>query len=251
MIAETFSRMVRMAKLWQLSLFLALCFLPGATFAQSNSSGALVVEAPSTNAATGTNMLDATLHDIKDPVHIPDVVLYLLIAAGILTLALIGFLVWKFWLKKKFEPVVVPPLPPHVRAKRKLREAIALINEPTVFTVFVSDTIRVYLEEQFDFHAPERTTEEFLHELGATRLLTDAQKKSLGQFLSRCDLIKFAKYDPTKPELEDLQQAAMSLVEETEPKPMMAAPSPAPSTDKPLVPAGATPAPAKTNPQSK
>ena len=101
-----------------------------------------------------------------------------------------------------------------------------MINEPTQFTVFVSDTLRVYLEEQFNFRAPERTTEEFLHELGATRLLTDAQKKTLGQFLSRCDLIKFAKYDPTKPELEELQQAAMSLVEETEPKPVTAPASP-------------------------
>ncbi|MDQ6631578.1 MAG: hypothetical protein M3Y82_07445, partial [Verrucomicrobiota bacterium] len=90
-------------------------------------------------------------------------------------------------------------------------------------TIIVSDTIRVYLEERFAFHAPERTTEEFLYELKSTDLLTDDQKKSLGEFLSRCDLIKFAKYDPTETELEDLHQSAMSLVEETEPKPISSA----------------------------
>ncbi|MDB6028976.1 MAG: hypothetical protein JWM68_5199 [Verrucomicrobiales bacterium] len=247
MIRKRFS--VQSSKLWSIGFLLLLGMWPDTIFAQSNSSGALVVEAPSTSVASGTNVLDATLRDIKEPVHIPNVLLFLLIALGILVVAIIGFLVWKFWLKKKFEPVVVPPLPPHVRAKRKLREAMAHINEPTVFTVFVSDTIRVYLEEQFNFHAPERTTEEFLHELGATRLLTDAQKKSLGQFLSRCDLIKFAKYDPTKPELEDLQQAAMSLVEETEPKPIAATSSPVPTVNEPK--AAPTAEPAKTITQPK
>jgi hypothetical protein len=210
---------VQGSRLGQILVTLILLLLGVQGFAQSNRSGALVVPTP---AAQGTNQIDATLHDIKAPVEIPDYVLYLGIALGILIAALIGFLLWKFWLKKKFEPVVVPPLPPHVRAKRKLREANALLNEPTKFTVFVSDTIRVYLEEQFNFRAPERTTEEFLHELGSTRLLSDSQKKSLGDFLTRCDLIKFAKYDPTKPELEDLLQSAISLVEETEPKPVAA-----------------------------
>lgn len=201
-------------------------FLPGSTLlAQSNASGALVLPTPAAPVASGTNAIGATLRDIKAPVEIPDYLLYLLIAAGILVAAILGFLVWKYWLKKKLAPAVIAPLPPHVRAKRRLREAISLLDDPTKFTVFVSDTLRTYLEEQFNFHAPDRTTEEFLHELGATRILSDAQKKRLGEFLSRCDLIKFAKYDPTRPELEELQQAAMTLVEETEPKPVAAGPA--------------------------
>lgn len=190
----------------------------------TNSSSALVVDTPATNAvAQATNAVQAALRDIKAPVEIPDYWLYLGIALGVLAAIGLGFAIWHFWLKKKFAPQAPLPLPAHVRAKRKLREALAKINEPQPFTVFVSDTIRVYLEERFDFRAPERTTEEFLYELQSTSLLTDDQKRSLGEFLSRCDLIKFAKYDPTRPELEDLHQAAMSLVEETEPKPMAAA----------------------------
>ena len=60
----------------------------------------------------------------------------------------------------------------------------------------VSDTARTYLEERFEFRAPERTTEEFLRELGGTDLLTGEQKESLGGFLESCDLVKFAKYEP-------------------------------------------------------
>ena len=81
----------------------------------------------------------------------------------------------------------------------------------------VSDTVRLYLEERFEFHAPERTTEEFLRELSATNLLTDAQKESLGGFLESCDLVKFAKYEPGENELRELHSSAVRLVEETEP----------------------------------
>src|SRR5471032_2756008 len=113
---------------------------------------------------------------------------------------------------------IVPPIPAHVRAKQKLLEALALISQPKPFCVLVSDTARAYLEERFSFRAPERTTEEFLRELGGTDLLAGEQKESLGGFLESCDLVKFAKYEPGEPELRGLHHSAVKLVEETEPK---------------------------------
>ena len=82
-----------------------------------------------------------------------------------------------------------------------------------------TQAVRFYLEEQFDFHAPERTTEEFLRELSATDLLSPEQKESLGKFLESCDLVKFAKYEPGESELRELHTSAVQLVEETEPRP--------------------------------
>jgi hypothetical protein len=108
-------------------------------------------------------------------------------------------------------------VPAHVRAKEMLEKALALIAHPKPFCTLVSDTIRTYLEERFDFHAPERTTEEFLHELRGTDLLSAEQKEKLGEFLERCDLVKFAKYEPVENELRDLHGSALRLVEETEP----------------------------------
>ena len=98
-----------------------------------------------------------------------------------------------------------------------MQEALAFLSQPKPFCVLVSDTIRGYLEERFTFHAPERTTEEFLYELKETDRLTRDQKESLGEFLQRCDLVKFAKYEPGEPELRDLHDSALRLVEETEP----------------------------------
>jgi hypothetical protein len=84
----------------------------------------------------------------------------------------------------------------------------------------VSDAERAYLEERFRFHAPERTTEEFLRELGGTELLLPEQKESLGGFLASCDLVKFAQYEPGENELRELYSSALRLVEETEPPPI-------------------------------
>jgi len=85
-----------------------------------------------------------------------------------------------------------------------------------LFTL-VSDTIRTYLEERFDLRAPERTTEEFLFELQSSMALLPPQKETLGDFLARCDLVKFARYEPVQSELEELHRCAERLVNETEP----------------------------------
>lgn len=129
------------------------------------------------------------------------------------------YLVWRYAQKRRAEAAVVPVIPSHVLAKQKLEDALALIGRPREFCIVVSDTARWYLEQRFNFHAPERTTEEFLHELKATILLTPDQKSSLGEFLQRCDLVKFARYEPGEPELRDLHASALRLVEETEPPP--------------------------------
>lgn len=162
----------------------------------------------------------ADIHSIRPPVEIPNAWLWvggILIAAALATAA---YFAWRYWRKKASEPVIVPVIPPHERARRKLEEALALISQPKPFCILVSDTARSYLEERFHFHAPERTTEEFLYELKATDLLTPDQKTSLGEFLSVCDMVKFARYEPGEPELRALHQSALRLIDETEPEPV-------------------------------
>ena len=170
-----------------------------------------------TNASSTAAAAPETLRDIKPPIEIPNPWFWIWIAAGLAILAaLIAGLVLYFK-KRRSQVPVAPPLPAHVRAKQKLQEALALIAEPKPFCILVSDTVRFYLEERFDFRAPERTTEEFLYELQNSNLLLPDQKESLGEFLKRCDLVKFARYEPREVELHDLHDSALRLVEETEP----------------------------------
>jgi hypothetical protein len=134
-----------------------------------------------------------------------------------LTILIVAALLWRWWMKRRSQVAFMPPVPAHVRAKQKLDDALALITQPKPFVIAVSDTARTYLEERFQFRAPERTTEEFLRELSSTDLLAVEQKESLGNFLESCDLVKFAKYEPGENELLGLHGSAVKLVEETEP----------------------------------
>jgi hypothetical protein len=157
------------------------------------------------------------IRDIKPPIVIPNGWEWLWVTLAVLAAVGALLFVWWLWKKKRSQIPAVPLVPAHIRAKAALEKALEIISQPKDFCVLVSDTVRVYLEERFEFHAPERTTEEFLRELSATNLLTDAQKGSLGGFLESCDLVKFAKYEPGENELRELHSSAVRLVEETEP----------------------------------
>ena len=157
------------------------------------------------------------IRDIKPPIEISSGYAWLWQLLVLLALAVAAFLLWRWWKNRKLNVVLPPPVPAHVRAKQKLAEALALITQPKPFVTAVSDTARAYLEERFNFRAPERTTEEFLRELAGTKLLLPEQKDSLGGFLASCDLVKFAKYEPGENELRELHSSALRLVEETEP----------------------------------
>jgi hypothetical protein len=157
------------------------------------------------------------IRDIKPPIEIANGWEWLWWTLGALVVLTLLLLAWRYFLKRVTRVSVAPPVPAHIRAKQKLDEALALISQPKPFCILVSDTVRFYLEERFDFRAPERTTEEFLRELGETDLLLPEQKESLGKFLENCDLVKFAKYEPRETELRELHGAAVKLVAETAP----------------------------------
>jgi len=179
------------------------------------TNSALIV--PSQTAAS-TNAAQTVFHDAPAPplvISNPWFWLWLFLA-----LAAIAALV--YWLirrarRKAAEAPPPPPLPPHVRARRLLEEALAFLAEPKEFTTRVSSALRQYLEERFEFRAPERTTEEFVFELKKTMLVTADQKLRLAEFLGVCDMIKFAKYEPSETELRGLREAALHIVNETEP----------------------------------
>ena len=169
-----------------------------------------------TNSSAGAPSGD--IRDIKPPVIIPSYWYLLWVAVGALAIASAAFLAWRHQRKRASRPPPIPrTAPPHELARQRLHEALALIGQPRPFCIMVSDTIRVYLEQRFKFHAPERTTEEFLRELQATDLLTPDQKQSLGDFLSVCDMVKFARYEPGPPELQALHDSAVRLIDEPQP----------------------------------
>jgi hypothetical protein len=184
-----------------------------------------------TNLPAATASVTNRLRDIKPPVVIPSGWAWLWWVLGVLVaLGLVAGVVTYLVRRRRNRPPP-PPVPPHIRARQALEEALKLLTQPKPFVTAVSDTLRGYLEERFSFRAPERTTEEFLHELQGTPLLDGTQKEGLAGFLHACDLVKFARYEPTERELRDLHGAAVRLVDETEPKPEPALEGPGAETE--------------------
>ena len=175
----------------------------------------------------------------KPPVELPDPYFWWYVAGGTVLVLVVAALAWRWWQRRALVVSLVPVVPPHVRAKQRLAEALQLISDANAFCTEVSLAARCYLEERFDLRAPERTTEEFLVELRASQHLTREQKESLGQFLESCDLVKFARFEPTEAVLRQLHDSALRLVDETQ--------FVEPTTSTPTV---ATPVPALVNRQS-
>jgi hypothetical protein len=159
------------------------------------------------------------IRDIRPPVPIPTGWEGFGWFMAVLTACALVYLLIRFWRRHRQRPAAVPVIPPHVRARNRLMEALGSIDRPEPFCVLISDALRLYLEERFEWHAPERTTEEFLDELRASPRLTVDQELSLSDFLTRCDLVKFARHQPAEPELRELFESALRLVDQTVPEP--------------------------------
>lgn len=178
----------------------------------ASNTGILIPPRAPANTVASTN----DIRPIKPPVDVPNPWAWVFWTAGILmAVALIAAAVI-LWLKRSKQLAVMPPVPPHVRARQKLEAALLLIGDPRAFAIAVSDAVRVYLEERFQLRAPERTTEEFLRDLQKTPVLTEPQKESLSAFLEQCDLVKFARFEPPETMLRELQESALRLVHETQ-----------------------------------
>ena len=187
----------------------------------STNSAALVLPDPTdvTNAVASEKIQD--IRGLKDMVEIPtgnEWVWWLLVAVAVLVVT--GIVVWfirRHLAKSSTELAPPPPPPRHVVAWERLQRALDLIHEAEWFCIEVSHIIRVYLEERFSLHAPDRTTEEFLLELQSSRHLAGEHKQLLANFLSECDMVKFARAEPPEQELRSLHEAASRLVGETQP----------------------------------
>ncbi len=112
-------------------------------------------------------------------------------------------------------------LTPEEKAYRDLRalEKMGLADKGLIKEYYsrLSDIIRRYLEGRFYFRAPEMTTEEFMEEVKKSPRLADAHKSLLKEFLSHCDMVKFAKYGPTPLEMIDSFKAAEKFVDQARP----------------------------------
>jgi hypothetical protein len=167
----------------------------------------------------GEQRAELKIEDIEGVVDMPKPVSFAwLWALGVIVIAAIAVL-WLYLRRKRVKELVRIFKPAHELAYERLR---ALVNEDLVsagrikeFYERISDILRHYIEHRFSLRAPERTTEEFLAELAKTEVLPAPDKQRLGEFLQHCDLVKFAKHNPTTEQIQETFDLVKDFIEKT------------------------------------
>ncbi|MBR0459838.1 MAG: hypothetical protein IJJ26_11430 [Victivallales bacterium] len=136
--------------------------------------------------------------------------------AGVLLLA--AFAVWYFTRKKVLPPP--PPPDPYEVAIAELRVLVEqkLIENGETMEYYnrIQQILRNYIEGRFALHAPERTTEEFLTEITGRPEL-EPYRVLLQNFLTHCDLVRFAKHNPELAEIDATYDDCLKFLTKTRP----------------------------------
>lgn len=174
---------------------------------------------PAPAPAASFNLIPGQQDDIKDirpPYFYLHSWFWLWLALGILSATALIILLWS-WFRPQRQ---LSPKTAYEHALEKLEKARALLreDEAMAYSVAVSETIRSYLGQRFQAPSTRRTTEEFLRQMEADPRSHLAEHRDLLRgFLQSCDLVKFARYQPTLTELEQVQQSAFGFVTATRP----------------------------------
>jgi hypothetical protein len=153
----------------------------------------------------------ADIHEIAPPVDYSLVPPWVIYAAIVLGVALLGLIGW--WIRKRARrPKLV--LSPRERALEQL-ERIGREMEtvtPYEFSITVSDILRGYVTEQYQLPVTRQTSVEFLGMLAKSSPFSADETALLEDFLGRCDLIKFGRYDATTQDSRLLLEEATQFV---------------------------------------
>jgi hypothetical protein len=116
-----------------------------------------------------------------------------------------------------------PPLKPErLRSPEEVaREAIERLlsrklveqGQIKLFYLELSEIIKRFLGSKLGVISLERTTEEFTRDLRAISV-PSAQYRMIREFLEDCDLVKFAKYQPGREEVEQIVSRSRAMIDE-------------------------------------
>jgi hypothetical protein len=163
------------------------------------------------------------IHGVVDvPFDIGEYIPWILVGLLVAALLVAGIYLW---LKRKRPEAPKAPEAPKTLAWER---ALAALNEigqekawqsgrEKLYHSAITDTIRAYIEEQFQLPAMESTTDETLSMFRKVVVDTNTNQ-TLKQILILADLVKFAKERPLPAEHERSLELARSFVELTRPQ---------------------------------
>jgi hypothetical protein len=151
------------------------------------------------------------LADIAGPVWYWPYPLWLTLVAALAILLCLAGLAWL--LKKLLGRKAPPPTNRQLAlvALEKLRAGVEGAD-PYAFGISVSDALRRYIQAEYGLEATTQTSIEFLETLQESPVFSENEQDGIEAFLSRTDLLKYARAGAPSAELLDLVDIAARLV---------------------------------------
>ena len=164
----------------------------------------------------------ADIKDVKAPIRIPfDWLFWSILVLVLLLLAALAYFLYKKYHKPKEEIREirkVPALPLHILTLQKLDSLKSkklwqqgLVKE---FHSEITEIIRKYFEERYNFNSLEMTTSEtvsILNRVMDNQKMIDTSRK----FLENADMVKFAKFVPLATVNDEMMNQAYDIVQKT------------------------------------
>ena len=163
------------------------------------------------SSAPAMLILAEEFHDIAPPVDYSLIPPWLVFVIAFVVLSLLGLVVWWFMRRQKPESPAMLPREIALGELDQIRCEIETMT-PYQFSIRVSDILRRYVTQQYGLPATQQTSMEFLAAAAKAPSFSPDDKSLLEDFLNRCDLIKFAKYEATVSDSELLLGEAIRFV---------------------------------------
>jgi hypothetical protein len=164
---------------------------------------------------------DQDLIDLKKQAEIPAPWPWRMLSIIAAAVLILGAALWFF--RKRKNKRSEPLSPEQVKSLIDLAEAdlrnllargLPENGKEKQFYILLSEIVKRILEAGYEIHASERTTSEIMSSLYPKRDLESGKRELIESFLLRCDVVKFAKYIPSRIEHEAASQDALQILME-------------------------------------
>jgi hypothetical protein len=162
-----------------------------------------------------------SLKDLKKQAEIPERFPWILWCIIVAAALILGAALW-IWLKRRrrraisLSPVQVQNLIDLAEADLRslLARGLPENGNEKKFYVLLSEIIKRILEAGYAIHTAEQTTSEIMSSLHKKSELEPEKTELIESFLLRCDVVKFAKYIPSRMEHEAATHDAIQILME-------------------------------------
>ncbi|MCA9396097.1 MAG: hypothetical protein KC649_02910, partial [Candidatus Omnitrophica bacterium] len=113
------------------------------------------------------------------------------------------------------EPVIAPDAAALEELKKIKADDLIAHSRTKEYYYRISGCIRFYIERRFGIRAPESSTEEFVEEAIRSQVLEGRHINLLKDFLSACDLVKYAGTDSDAGQADEVYRTAENFILET------------------------------------